>query len=405
MTDWKTYKDQPPWPLTLQPHTQGYLNNPRWTSTATAKHEPCGYWFGNFAVNGDNIPVKAWTSLAISASGQYRTLACTTGIYWSNNFGYTWYGIFRDSQTWSYASMSTSGQYQVIGATDNGETWRSNDYGVTWYQVVLPAAVEYAAFSNDGKYQLISLYTFAKVYKSSDYGENWTLAGIPAPSAGTVFISSDGKYQMTCRGRVSYSSNYGVSFTETDVDGYGYIGIVNMSDDAAYNLASTAYYDTVLFYGSYGSWYQIPQPSVTGKATEIAISSTGQYQAITWNKAGRYVWVSTNYGVTWTKTLAVSSAYVKLNMSDDGQYLSVLNSSGGTGIMLSSDFGQTWQASNAPGIPLTLKTMSSSGQYQMVTGGVNSVYLSSDYGASWATHGTGYARGQNYAKAVWPMPN
>ncbi len=45
MPDWKTYKGQFPWLLSEQGNVLGYVNNPRWTVSATNTHKPCGYWF------------------------------------------------------------------------------------------------------------------------------------------------------------------------------------------------------------------------------------------------------------------------------------------------------------------------------------------------------------------------
>jgi len=72
--------------------------------------------------------------VAVSGSGQYQT-ACDKGdgyIYTSSNYGVNWTQISGiTSNSWTFASMSASGQYQAISAEGVG-IYISNNYGNSW---------------------------------------------------------------------------------------------------------------------------------------------------------------------------------------------------------------------------------------------------------------------------------
>jgi hypothetical protein len=132
----------------------------------------------------------------------------------------------------------------------------------------------------------------------------------------------------------------------------------------------------------------------SGFAWFVSVSSTGQYMATCINdgiaspNSGGKIYVSTNYGVTWNVCSGSPNAYwYSVAISDNGTYITGTNfshnicysSNGGT------SFG-TFTCAGANGSTINI-SMSSTGQYQTVSSysGTNSIYVSTNYGANWST--------------------
>ena len=111
--------------------------------------------------------------------------------------------------------------------------------------------------------------------------------------------------------------------------------------------------------------------------TGIALSASGQYQVAT--IASGLIYRSVNWGVTWAST-ASSLAWTAVAMSSSGVYATATVS---TGLLwYSTDYGATW-ASTASSLTWSAITMSATGQYQVATVNAGALYYSSNYGSTW----------------------
>ena len=112
------------------------------------------------------------------------------------------------------------------------------------------------------------------------------------------------------------------------------------------------------------------------------MSSSGQYQTAT--VYGGNLWISTNYGMTWT-SVATSQGWLGVAMTSSGQYQTTTVIGGN--IWISKDYGVTW-TSVATSQQWQVVAMTSSGQYQtaIVYGG--NIWISKDYGVTWASVAT-----------------
>jgi photosystem II stability/assembly factor-like uncharacterized protein len=112
---------------------------------------------------------------------------------------------------------------------------------------------------------------------------------------------------------------------------------------------------------------------------KIVSDTTGQYLAAA--TVGTSVYTSTNYGSTWT----LSSSPNALSMTSDstGQFLAAVVDNGG--IFTSNDYGSTWTATSAPSAHWKDITSDSTGKYLAATSSdvACPVHTSSDYGHSW----------------------
>jgi hypothetical protein len=99
---------------------------------------------------------------------------------------------------------------------------------------------------------------------------------------------------------------------------------------------------------------------------------------------------SNDYGKTFVvskfpfNTVSVTNIFISFN----GQYqtvtTSLINPYNGQGpVYVSSDFGNTWTQTSLLNREWTTGAMSSTGQYQLLGGFGTNVYISTDFGASW----------------------
>ena len=153
-----------------------------------------------------------WNGVSISASGQYQTAVINGGgIYTSSDYGNTW-SITSAPQTittdtfgisitqlahWSSISISASGQYQSAVIFEGG-IYTSNNYGTTWsHNISAPSGSRWSSISisSSGQYQT-AVVSGESIYTSTDYGNTWSPNTIMAPANWfSVSISASGQYQ------------------------------------------------------------------------------------------------------------------------------------------------------------------------------------------------------------------
>ncbi|NCA18129.1 MAG: hypothetical protein EBS90_14005, partial [Betaproteobacteria bacterium] len=90
------------------------------------------------------------------------------------------------------------------------------------------------------------------------------------------------------------------------------------------------------------------------------MSASGQYQ--TANATGDYIYISSDYGQTWTQDTSVGStkSWNRVAISASGQYQVAVSSS--SNIYVSSNYGATW-TSTALSVNWFSVAISASGQY------------------------------------------
>ena len=151
-------------------------------------------------------------------------------------------------------------------------------------------------------------------------------------------------------------------------------------------MSSTGQYQTVVSSGASGNIYISSNFGVTFTAqgyatdfTSVCMSSSGKYQSATYKSLpDGAILISSNYGANWTFVFVLSNYIINsICMSSSGQYQSIVSTNG---IYISSNYGGSWTlatVNNSVSI-----CMSANGQYQTA---VNSsqVYKSTNYGVSW----------------------
>ena len=110
-----------------------------------------------------------------------------------------------------------------------------------------------------------------------------------------------------------------------------------------------------------------------------AVSSSGKYQTAVEEFGDIYL--STNYGATWTTTYNMGNAATNcISMSQSGEYQTASN---GLNIIVSTDYGQNWTETQSVGNTQIFVCISLSGRYQLVLSVGDTMYRSTNFGNSW----------------------
>lgn len=184
----------------------------------------------------------------------------------------------------------------------------------------------------------------------------------------------------------------GYTWTDQSAAGNRYWDGIASSSDGKYVAASTGT-GTVWVSSDYGSTWTNRTPPVSGRFWYgITSSADGSHLAVVDASPG-HIWTSTNYGVTWTdQTNSGTRSWLRIASSSDGSRLIAATNNGVVDI--SADGGSTWNVASVSGTNFTSVSSSASGQYLAATdfgAGVSGgfIYTSSDYGANWTQQVSG----------------
>ena len=261
--------------------------------------------------------IDAITSIAISNTGQYMTMAASVIIssyntsnnigrlYRSTDYGVTFASVGSQTNNILNVAMSSDGRYQTavsfysntqeMGNFNAGAYLNSTNYGASWTSsqvisgVTLRRANKAVAISSTGQYQTIigessvNNYNLCFIANSSNYGDTFTFnTNCPTDvSYGSIAMSSDGKYQIVGVGRKGQSSPSGYLYISTD---YGITWTINTS--------------------------------TTNLWSSIAMSQYGEYIAGATYANGMYLTTNNLYDSSYG--INVSTPFVKMNLLVNG---------------------------------------------------------------------------------------
>ena len=239
----------------------------------------------------------------------------------------------------------------------------------------------------------------------STFGANWyACSGFGTTLVSTVnykqcCISWNGQYVLFTATNPSYgpyfsnNGGYTVATVSPDVSAAGNFYGCAMSASGQYTLVANL---TTVFLSSnfltmplsavYSSTAYTSVLSVTSTTNSLAMSASGQYAVFAYSASASTggIYLSSNYGVTWSLVSGTNFPWQSVSMSSSGQYITACCNGTPNNIYISSN-GATFS------LPSTTVSsvagwrsvkVSSSGQYQ-VAAATNYVYYSSDYGMTW----------------------
>lgn len=281
------------------------------------------------------------------------------------------------ASTISDVACSSTGNYVTL-LLENSNVYYSSDYGNTWGSVgFTPNAATFIAMSKDGQYQTLCRYG-DYLYRSTNWGINWaqvTSAG--ARNWYAIAISSSGQYQTagdgSSSGYIYRSTDYGVSFTPLTSAGARYwMWGAAMSNTGQYqyiigNDGLTAPFTSQIYRSTdYGATWAAVQSTQYKRSIEC--SSSGQY--VMAGTDGGQVWLSSNYGVTWTQANLYpsgSTLWSGIAISATGQNMFAANYAGSQYSYYSTDYGANWTQSSLGAIPLAAATFATESCYISTT--------------------------------------
>jgi photosystem II stability/assembly factor-like uncharacterized protein len=183
-----------------------------------------------------SVPVGSVQDCKVSSTGQFIALASNSGIYYSSNYGQS-YTNWTDAGTnsWTSVTMSLDGSTAIaVRATTTPTIWKSTNYGASWSQIYNnPSQVSFGTIScsSDAKYILVALpqNVTGSIYFSNDFGASFSAlgGGLSPDEYYKVAVSSSGINMLTiCNsGYVYSSSNYGETWTQTNLSSSNYYGL------------------------------------------------------------------------------------------------------------------------------------------------------------------------------------
>ena len=292
--------------------------------------------------------------------GQYQlaSTGITNLLYVSTDFGETFSPVNTQGQSlnpWWRLHVTPSGS--TMFASTLMETWVSLNYGQDWMKLTDGPALLGTSFS--GQYQAAANrtdYNFgspAALMVSKNLGATWT----------QVFDSSTGFYQDAA------VSGDGKVMATLPIGGNTPI-LVSMDNGQTWNQSSVA----------------------ANTFNKVVLSYTGQYMVAAAYENNLGVFVSSDYGKTFTQAQDVpAAAWVTAAVSCTGQFQVALAKESGT-MVLSADYGQTWKT------PVKVPSMeqwwwvdiSCSGQHiTAAAADFGAIVVSNDFGVTWTTQREG----------------
>jgi photosystem II stability/assembly factor-like uncharacterized protein len=278
-------------------------------------------------------------------------------------------------------SISANGQYVAVvtGVGSFGQIYLSTNFGVT-FSLISPSPATSIDISggfcqNWSGYAMSAngQYHTAVINGATPYNSNFNYSG-------NIYISSD--YGTTFYSNTSSTNGLGLSTI-------GWTNVVISANGQYQTAVATSPNSGIYVSSNYGiSW---SQQIANILFSTNAISMTGQYQVAisATGILGTSIYLSSNYGLTWatlssiypsSTSLTTSVTLNNIAISATGQYMSIISS---TNMYISSNFGKSWSQAIISATSFTSISMSANGQYQMVTSSNSGIYYTNNYGSSW----------------------
>lgn len=290
----------------------------------------------------------------------------------------TWMGLSAGSA----ASPSVAGAYTSLAMSDDGsarimsvyggQSYTSNDYGVTWTAV--PGALS----------------------------KNW--AGVDMTANGLTAYGSVGAAGSSYIYKTTYSAGAWSSWVQMTTNSAYYDAIKTSANGLTAIVGGEQ--DAALYTTKDGglTWVATVTASAGNKdIIKVAMSRDAVYQSFAMYDAGaNKVYVSNDGGANFTSVsylnIAGSAWWLAFAMSGNGQYrlagYTISSAVGAGPLFASNDYGVTWtnlSGANQPGSRVWQgAALSYDGRYQVLVESGGYIWCSRDYGATWTTRsGTG----------------
>ena len=351
------------------------LNGNQTFSGANIFSGPANSFHGSFFGNGlvGWIPTNGTSVQAVSDAGYLlqNSQLVTVTLPPSPNVG----DIVRISgagsggwKTAQSASQSIVGNFSSYSNSYWTASSQKSDY---WQSVAMSA--------DGGKIVASTLAKYIFMYS----GGYWSSLPSNLPGAAGVAMSADG-YQVVAvvggsSGSIYLYTNSASAWVQPVGAPTGSFEAVASSADGSHLVAGSTNLVSGVIYVStnYGATWT---PTASGQRwVSVATSASGTKMVAA--AYGNYIYYSTNSGASWTPNTFGSASWTAVASSADGSRLAAANGSGY--IYTSTDSGVTWSQSGAPAANWSSLTSSADGEKLAATIGGGGIYFSSNAGATW----------------------
>jgi photosystem II stability/assembly factor-like uncharacterized protein len=272
---------------------------------------------------------NTFQGLAISSDStkQYAITSGGSALFWtSNDSGQTWASTSFSPGSLGAGSnafaISSTGQKQAVCAGDS-YLYESTNYGVTWVKNSNNIVCNFVALSSDGTYRSVTNIDSPTITYSSNSGSSWST--ITPTGAGTIGLcgitmSSNGQRQVAAQtaGNIYTATNYAATFSKiTQIGVAGTFQGIAQSTSGQYVVAYCA---SGLFVSpDYGvTWGSLIAGVNSGNyIASVGISGNGRVM-VACDPAGSNLFISTNYGASFSKTASPATSPTSIAINSTG---------------------------------------------------------------------------------------
>ena len=212
---------------------------------------------------------------------------------------------------------------------------------------------------------------------------NITVAAAPLVTSQTIRMLEDSATNLVLT--ATDADSLVVTYAIAQHPAHGSLSVVD-PDTGEVTYSPTANYrgaDSFKFTASDGALYATGTVSITITAAtnwhSVAMTEAGDLMAVV--DFGGGIYTSTNYGVSWKKTLAPDRNWVSVVASFEGDFLAAAAQGGG--IYTSTDRGSSWQKTVAPDTNWVAMVASFNGVKLAAASRGDGIYTSTNSGLSW----------------------
>ncbi|MFM6940750.1 MAG: WD40/YVTN/BNR-like repeat-containing protein [Candidatus Planktophila sp.] len=252
----------------------------------------------------------------------------------------------------NYTAAAASDDLSVLYAGQDGaQIVKSSNGGVTWSTLSTTAYAHWYGLdtSSDGSKVVASELVSGNVWTSSDAGATWTArTGAGTRSWNSVAMSGSGSKIIAAADNayLQISTDSGATWTAQTSAGQRNWAAVSMSSDGSKLVALTSGGANSVWTSADGgtTWTQRTNPA--GPPSWRLVRSSGDGANVVASSYGGYVWVSNDYGVTWSSATSIGSTNWKaVDVSKDGSTMVAGVGWTASGLLyISTDSGATWRS-------------------------------------------------------------
>ena len=322
-----------------------------------------------------------WNNCDISPGFKFYTSTLGGSLYYSTDFGNNWVSN-ENNKLWNSIEAGTS---NVIAVNYNNDIYSSLDNGKNYY--LEPDLFDIISIDSSNHIQVVAQNN-SGLSISKDNGKSYNLMFNIVASWTKIKISNSYKLTTTeyvivavaYNNYVYISVNTGTTFTKiTSIGTSGISGwqSCDISDDGQY-ITVVSFEDKLYVSDDYGATWTDPIPT-SYKWYSIAMSNTGQYQTAVSQDYKLYK--SNDYGVAWTLVNIGNYIYQDISISETGQYQTIVTR--GYNLYTSNDYGVSWVAKNITKKWLCIRMSNDASKQYALVDQESTLYYSTD---KWVTY-------------------